>query len=221
MIDVSMKASPAMSLLIPYQSQKRILDIVVAILLGIIFLPIWFFVPILVYLESGWPVIFRHRRMGKDGKPFYLYKFRSMVKDADDILHKQDKKLLEEFKKGDWKLANDPRITKLGKVLRSLTIDEFPQLYNVLKGEMSMVGPRAYLQKELEEQVAKYPETQEYVDLILSTKPGITGPWQTGGRNEVPFSVRAKMDAEYAKKKSILEDIRILIHTPKAMISKW
>jgi lipopolysaccharide/colanic/teichoic acid biosynthesis glycosyltransferase len=144
-----------------------------------------------------------------------------MVKDADDILHKQDKKLLEEFKKGDWKLANDPRITKLGKVLRSLTIDEFPQLYNVFKGEMSMVGPRAYLQKELEEQIEKYPETQEYVDLILSTKPGITGPWQTSGRNEVPFSTRAKMDAEYAKKRSIWEDIRILVNTPKAMISKW
>jgi lipopolysaccharide/colanic/teichoic acid biosynthesis glycosyltransferase len=207
--------------MIAYQTQKRILDLLVALMLAIMFLPIWFFVPILVYLESGWPVIFRHRRMGQNGKPFYLYKFRSMVKDADDILHKQDKKLLEEFKKGDWKLANDPRITKLGKVLRSLTIDEFPQLYNVFKGEMSMVGPRAYLQKELEEQIEKYPETQEYVDLILSTKPGITGPWQTSGRNEVPFSTRAKMDAEYAKKRSIWEDIRILVNTPKAMISKW
>jgi lipopolysaccharide/colanic/teichoic acid biosynthesis glycosyltransferase len=210
-----------MNSLISYQAQKRVLDILIVLLLAIIFLPIWFFVPILVYLESGWPVIFRHRRMGQNGKPFYLYKFRSMVKNADDILHKHDKKLLEEFKKGDWKLANDPRITKLGKVLRSLTIDEFPQLYNVLKGEMSMVGPRAYLQKELEEQVEKYPETQEYIDLILSTKPGITGPWQTNGRNEVPFSIRAKMDAEYAKKQSILEDIKILFRTPKAMISKW
>lgn len=204
-----------------YDSQKRILDIIVALLLMIIFLPFWFVVPILIAFDSGWPIVFRHRRVGKDGKEFYLYKFRSMVKDADDILHFQDKKLLEEFKKGDWKIKNDPRITKLGKVLRSLTIDEFPQLFNVLKGEMSMVGPRAYLAKELVEQTAKYPETKAYVKDILSVKPGITGPWQTGGRNEVPFSTRAKMDAEYARQRSIMNDIRILARTPRAMISKW
>jgi len=204
-----------------YKQRKRILDLVVAIGLIILFLPIWFFVPLLVYIESGWPVIFRHKRIGKDGKDFYLYKFRSMVHDADDILHKHDKKLLEEFKKSDWKLEHDPRITRLGKVIRSLTIDEFPQLYNVLKGDMSMVGPRAYLKRELEEQVEKYPETRPYVKVILSMKPGITGPWQTSGRNEVPFSVRAKLDANYAKNPSIQKDILILLKTPKAMISKW
>lgn len=207
--------------MLPYVVQKRILDLMVALTLAILFLPIWFIVPILIFLDSGWPVIFRHRRIGKNGKEFYLYKFRSMVKDADEILHQRDKKLLEEFKKGDWKLANDPRITKLGKVLRSLTIDEFPQLYNVLRGEMSMVGPRAYLKKELEDQVKKYPETKDYVDKILTLKPGITGPWQTSGRNEVPFVTRARMDSEYADNQSILRDIAILVRTPKAMISKW
>lgn len=207
--------------MIGYDQQKRVLDIVVALGLIVVFLPIWVIVPFLVYFDSGWPVIFRHKRVGKDGKEFLLYKFRSMVHGADEILHKQDKKLLAEFKKGDWKLSNDPRITKLGKVLRSLTIDEFPQFYNVLRGEMSMVGPRAYVRKELEEQVEKYPETKEYVKWILSAKPGITGPWQTGGRNEVPFNERAKMDADYAKKKSILYDIQLMLKTPKAMISKW
>ncbi len=207
--------------MLTYAQQKRLLDIVVALGLFVLFLPIWIFVPILIYFDSGWPVIFRHRRMGQYGKEFYLYKFRSMVHDADEILHKRDKKLLEQFKNSDWKLENDPRITKLGKVIRSLTIDEFPQLYNVLKGEMSMVGPRAYLRRELEEQVAKYPETKKYVDLILSMKPGITGPWQTGGRNEVPFVVRARMDAEYAKNPSVWKDLNILFRTPKAMISKW
>jgi len=187
----------------------------------VVFLPFWFVVPILVFFDSGWPLIFKHRRLGKDAKEFYLYKFRSMVKDADDILHKQDKKLLEEFRNGDWKIKNDPRITKLGKVLRSLTIDEFPQLFNVLKGEMSMIGPRAYVEKELAEQTARYPETKAYVPLILSVKPGITGPWQVSGRNEVPFPVRAKLDAEYALKRSIMNDIRILFKTPQAMISKW
>lgn len=146
-----------------------------------------------------------------------------MIKDAHKILHEKDSELLEKFKKGDWKFAanEDPRITKLGRVLRSLTIDEFPQIFNVIRGEMSMIGPRAYMKKELDEQTKKYPETKKYVKDILSVKPGITGPWQTSGRNEIPFKQRAKMDAEYAKKRSILNDINIILKTPKAMISKW
>ncbi len=204
-----------------YEQQKRILDILVALGLFFLFLPIWIIVPILIYFDSGTPIIFAHRRVGKNGREFKLYKFRSMVQDADEILHNRDQKLLEQFKKGDWKIKNDPRITRLGKILRSLTIDEFPQLYNVLKGEMSMVGPRAYVKKELEEQSERYPETKKYIDLILSVKPGITGPWQTGGRNEVPFATRAKMDAEYAKHNSVWADLQILLKTPQAMLSKW
>jgi len=204
-----------------YDFQKRVLDLLVAGGLFLLFLPIWFVVPILICFDSGFPLLFKHRRVGKNGQEFYLYKFRSMVKDADDILHKHDPKLLDQFRKGDWKIKNDSRITKLGKVLRSLTIDEFPQLYNVVKGEMSMVGPRPYVRRELDEQTARYPETLVYIPDILSVKPGISGPWQTGGRNEVPFPVRAKMDAEYARKRSIFNDFKILLRTPKAMISKW
>jgi lipopolysaccharide/colanic/teichoic acid biosynthesis glycosyltransferase len=204
-----------------YDQQKRLLDIIVAVGLMVLFLPIWFIVPILIYIDSGWPVLFRHRRVGKNGKEFFLFKFRSMVHDADEILHKRDKALLEKFKKADWKLEDDPRITRLGKALRSLTIDEFPQLFNVLHGEMSMVGPRAYVKKELEEQGEKYPETKEYISKILSVKPGISGPWQTSGRNEVPFVQRAKMDAKYAENRSIKNDLSILFKTPRAMISKW
>jgi len=185
------------------------------------FLPVWIIVPILIYLDSGFPIFFKHKRVGIGGNDFYIYKFRSMIPNADEILHKKNKKLLKKFKAGDWKIENDPRITKLGKVLRSLTIDEFPQLLNVITGDMSMVGPRAYVKKELDEQTEKYPETKEFKSLILSVKPGITGPWQTSGRNEVPFTVRAKMDAEYAQRQSIIEDIGILFKTPKAMISKW
>ena len=208
--------------MIPYQIQKRALDLVVASGLLILFLPIWFIVPLLIFIESGWPIFFIHTRVGQGGKEFKLFKFRSMMQNADDYLHSgKNKKLLSEFKKNDWKLANDPRITPLGKVLRSLTIDEFPQLLNVLKGEMSMVGPRAYVKKELDEQTAKYPQTRKLVKLILSVKPGITGPWQTSGRNEVPFKVRAQMDAKYAQKKNIIEDLVILLKTPQAMISKW
>lgn len=206
-----------------YDQQKRLLDIVVALILMVIFLPFWIVIPILVYFDSGMPIIFRHKRLGKDGKPFGLLKFRSMVPDADKILHEKSPELLEKFKQGDWKIEakDDPRITRLGRILRSLTIDEFPQLFNVLKGEMSMVGPRAYLKKELEEQMKKYPSTKKYKTAILSVKPGITGVWQTSGRNVIPFSKRAKIDSEYAKQKSILFDIKILLHTPKAMISKW
>jgi exopolysaccharide production protein ExoY len=204
-----------------YELQKRSLDVVLATALFFIFLPIWIVVPLLILLDSGRPILFKHTRVGKGGKTFQLYKFRSMVADADDILHKHDKKLLKKFIDGDWKIKNDPRITRLGKVLRSLTIDEFPQLYNVLRGEMSMVGPRAYLKKELDEQTTRYPETKEYLAEILSVKPGITGPWQTSGRNEVPFAQRALLDAQYARSRSIVTDIKIILKTPQAMISKW
>lgn len=204
-----------------YEFFKRILDVIVALILMVLFLPFWVIVPILIVFDSGMPILFKHRRLGKDGQEFFLYKFRSMVRDADDILHKHDQKLLEEFKNGDWKIKNDPRITKVGKVLRSLTIDEFPQLLNVLRGDMSMVGPRAYLKRELDEQVKKYPKTKEYIPYILSVKPGITGVWQTSGRNEIMFDKRAKIDAAYAQRHSLVEDIVLLLKTPRAMISKW
>ncbi len=207
--------------MISYELQKRLIDLVGSAILFIIFLPIWLIVPLLILFESGRPIFFSHRRVGKGGKEFNLYKFRSMVKGADDLLHKHNKELLEKFKRNDWKLENDPRITPLGKVLRSLTIDEFPQLLNVIRGEMSLVGPRAYVQKELDEQTKTYPETKPLVIEILSVKPGITGPWQTSGRNEIPFVKRAKLDASYARKKSILNDFMILLKTPQAMISKW
>lgn len=204
-----------------YETQKRILDVVVALGLLFAFLPFWLIVPILVFLDSGWPVIFSHVRVGKGGEKIRIFKFRSMIQGADELLHKKDPKLLAQFKAGDWKLENDPRITRLGKVLRSLTIDEFPQLLNVLHGEMSMVGPRAYVEKELKEQSERYPETKALLKDILSVKPGITGPWQVSGRNDIPFAQRAKMDADYARQRSIWNDILILFKTPQAMISRW
>ncbi|MBU0578414.1 sugar transferase [Patescibacteria group bacterium] len=207
--------------MLSFETQKRILDITVAIGLLILFLPIWVLIPLIICVDSGLPIFFSHRRVGKNGKEFNLLKFRSMIQGADEFLHNKNHQLLKKFKDNDWKLQNDPRITQLGKMLRSLTIDEFPQLLNVLKGEMSMVGPRAYVKKELEEQTKKYPETKKFVKDILSVKPGITGPWQTGGRNEVAFKTRAKMDALYSRKKTIYKDLEILFKTPKAMISKW
>lgn len=204
-----------------YEQIKRLMDLILASILTIVFLPVWMVIPILIKLDSPGPIIYKHRRVGKNGREFWMYKFRSMVHNADEILFKKDKKLLEEFKNSDWKLEKDPRITPLGRIMRSITIDEFPQLLNVGKGEMSIVGPRAYVKSELKEQGEKYPKTKKLIKDILTIKPGITGPWQTSGRNIVPFNVRAKMDAEYARKKSLFLDLIIIVKTPAAMFSKW
>lgn len=206
-----------------YSLSKRLLDICVALILSIIFLPIWIIVPLLIKITSPGPVLYKHRRLGQNGTEFDMYKFRSMVVDADEILHKQDKNLLKQFKKHDWKLEakDDPRITPLGRILRALTIDEFPQIYNVLKGEMSMVGPRAYLKMELKEQMKKYPRSKSLGTIVMQAKPGITGLWQVSGRNEISFDKRLALDAEYVRGASLWTDLKILVKTPQAMISKW
>ena len=146
-----------------------------------------------------------------------------MVAGADELLWKNPKysSLRQEFSRRDWKLPNDPRVTRMGRILRRLSIDEFPQVFNVLQGEMSIVGPRAYRPQELVDQQKKYPGTKELIKKALTVKPGITGLWQVSGRNDVPFDKRVKIDAEYASRKSLWEDIMILLKTPKAMISKW
>jgi lipopolysaccharide/colanic/teichoic acid biosynthesis glycosyltransferase len=204
-----------------YRRLKRVLDIILAVILAILFLPAWIVVPVIIWFDSGGPVIYRHKRVGLHGKEFWLYKFRTMVQDADELLYKKDKKLLKKFKAQDWKLKNDPRITRLGRLLRNLTIDEFPQLYNILRGEMSLVGPRAYIKQELNEQTQKYPRTQPWIKTILSVKPGVTGPWQTSGRNIIPFDKRAEIDLNYAQHYNFFWDLLIILKTPFAMISKW
>jgi lipopolysaccharide/colanic/teichoic acid biosynthesis glycosyltransferase len=144
-----------------------------------------------------------------------------MVDHAHQYLHEKNPDLLKKFKDNDWKLEHDPRITRVGRVIRSITIDEFPQLVNVLKGDMSIVGPRAYMREEVNEQVKKYPETKKNIEAIYSIKPGITGPWQVSGRNELPFTKRTDLDAQYANHQSLLNDLVIILKTPKAMFSKW
>ncbi len=202
---------------------KRAMDLVVASILAIIFLPIWIVVPILIALTSPGAILYSHKRVGQGGVEFEMFKFRSMVLDADYILHQGDKRLLEKFKAQDWKLEakDDPRITPLGRILRALTIDEFPQLINVFRGQMSMVGPRAYLKKELDEQLKKYPGSRKNISIVLQAKPGITGLWQVSGRNEITFDKRASLDAEYVRGASLWKDLTILFKTPQAMISKW
>src|SRR3990167_6004312 len=204
-----------------YRYLKRPIDLILSLILFLLFLPVWLIVPLIIWLDSGWPVIYSHRRVGQNGREFRLYKFRTMIKNADEVLYKKNKQLLKKFKAGDWKLEADPRISKLGRFLRNLTIDEFPQLYNVFQGDMSLVGPRAYIPKELVEQGKKYPQTKFWLKSILSVKPGITGPWQTSGRNIIPFDKRAEMDLNYAKHYNFWWDMRIILKTPSAMLSKW
>jgi lipopolysaccharide/colanic/teichoic acid biosynthesis glycosyltransferase len=197
------------------------MDLVIAFILLIVFLPIWLIVPILIKLDSPGPVFFKHRRVGKYGREFDMYKFRSMFENAHEYLHQNNPQLLQKFKDNDWKLADDPRITRLGKILRSITIDEFPQIINVLIGDMSIVGPRAYMKQEILEQVEKYPLTKNNIEAIYLIKPGVTGPWQVSGRNELPFTKRTELDAKYAVTHSLLNDLQIILKTPHAMFSKW
>jgi undecaprenyl-phosphate galactose phosphotransferase len=140
-----------------------------------------------------------------------------------DILEKNDPRYrsvyIEKHTNGNWKPTNDPRVTPVGKFVRKHSIDEMPQFINVLKGDMSLVGPRPYLREELEEQQEKFPGTEKYVKEMLTVKPGITGYWQVSGRSAVNFDKRIEMDARYAREKSILMDIYIILKTPFVMIT--
>lgn len=202
---------------------KRTLDLTAATILTIIFLPVWIIIPILIKVDSKGPVFFTQPRVGKNGKAFNILKFRSMRQDADEYW-KSNPKLYKKFKESSWKLTldEDPRITKLGRILRQTSIDEFPQVFNVLLGNMSLVGPRPIREIEKDDAVKRYgPKLKKDIELSLSVKPGITGLWQVSGRNDVPWDQRIKLDANYAKRKNILDDIKIIIKTPLAMISKW
>ncbi len=205
-----------------YDLTKRIIDLTISIIVLIIFSPVFLIAPLLIKLGSPGPVFADiPRRVGKNGTLFRMYKFRSMVCNAHDLLLNDPKfrKLYEEYKKGSYKLKDDPRITKVGRFLRRFSLDELAQIFNVLRGEMSLVGPRAYFPDELENQQEVYPGTKKYVKELLEAKPGITGNWQVSGRSEVNFDKRVKMDADYVRGRSVKQDILIILKTPWAMLS--
>lgn len=209
-----------------YDIVKRIIDIILSIILLIIFSPIMLLAAVIIKLTSPGPILVEKtnihmKRIGKGGRVFRLYKFRSMSVNADYLLTKDPrfKKLYSEYKKSSFKLHEDPRVTKFGKFIRKYSIDEMPQLVNVLRGEMSIVGPRPYHADELVEQQKRYPGTGQFVKETQTVKPGITGFWQVTGRSNINFDKRIKMDADYAKKKSLLMDLYIILRTPIAMIS--
>jgi lipopolysaccharide/colanic/teichoic acid biosynthesis glycosyltransferase len=202
---------------------KRLMDIFLSIFLLILFFPIIVITALAIKLTSKGPILADiPKRVGKDGKLFYPYKFRSMIVNAYDLLKtdpKFKKAYEEQQKSGYYKIRNDPRVTPVGKIIRKYSIDEIPQLINVLKGEMSIVGPRPYYPEELEKQQKIFPGTKKLVKEVLAIKPGITGYWQVNGRSEVKFDKRIEMESYYARKKSILLDLKILAKTPWVMIS--
>lgn len=205
-----------------YDFLKRTIDSIGAIILGIIFLPVCILTAIAIKLDSPGPILAdTPKRVGKNGKLFKLYKFRSMIINAHKLLRSdpQFEKLYKEYKRESYKLKDDPRVTKIGRFIRKHSIDEIPQLLNVLRGQMSLVGPRPYYPDELRDQQKKYPGTERLVKIVLSVRPGITGSWQVSGRSEVNFDKRIQMDAEYVARRKILDDILILLKSPWTMIS--
>lgn len=205
-----------------YDFLKRLIDIACSIFLGILFLPICILTAIAIKIETSGPVFAdTPERVGKGGKPFKIFKFRSMVQNAHILLRADPKfkKLYEQYKRNSYKLKEDPRVTKVGRFIRKHSIDEVPQLINILKGQMSLVGPRPYYFDELKNQQKKYPKTKELARKVLKVKPGITGAWQVSGRSEVNFDKRIQMEAGYAERRSIWFDILILLKTPWVMIS--
>ena len=187
---------------------KRIFDIVFALLVLILFSPVYLILMILVVLNSQGPVFYVQKRIGKNHQPFNCIKFRTMVDDADSVLAtimEDSDTMRQEFQES-FKLKQDPRITKVGRFLRLTSLDEFPQFWNVLKGEMSVVGPRPLVPEEL-------PKYGRKIDTVLQIKPGITGLWQVSGRNDIPYPKRVQIDVYYANSRNWLLDLWIIYKT--------
>lgn len=201
---------------------KRFLDIFLSLILLVLFSPLILIIAILIKLDSKGSILADvPERIGENGKKFKMLKFRSMIVNAHFLLRKDPKfkKLYEEYKRSNYKLKNDPRVTRVGRFIRKHSLDEIPQLINVLKGEMSLVGPRAYYPDELKNQLKKYPQAKKFLKKILSVKPGITGLWQVSGRSEINFDKRVQIDAKYVDELSLFNDLKIILKTPLVMIT--
>ncbi len=190
------------------RSIKRIFDIVFSILVLILGFPVLLLIAILVKLSSPGPLFYVQQRLGRNLSKFGCMKFRTMHPEADDILNnllEKNSLLKNEFQK-DFKIRNDPRITTFGKFLRRSSLDELPQFINVLKGDMSIVGPRPIVQDEV-------PRYGEFLKEVNSVRPGITGLWQISGRNNLSYKRRVGLDVSYVRNRNIYMDFRIVIRT--------
>lgn len=187
-----------------YGIVKRLMDVVLSLVALVIFSPIFLILPILIKIESEGPAIFAQERVGLKGKRFKMYKFRSMVVNAEEL--KDKLKEQNEMDGPMFKIKNDPRVTKIGRFIRKTSIDELPQIINVLKGEMSFVGPRPSLVEEVE-------KFQPWMLRRLDVKPGLTCYWQVSGRNDIDFENWMKLDIKYVEDRSIWLDIKLIIKT--------
>ncbi len=192
---------------------KKILDYILAFIILIISLPFWIPIAIFIKFDSEGPVIFKQKRLGKSGRPFKFFKFRTMYNGVPHHLHK---KFVEKLIKGEnkckvYKMQEDPRVTRFGRILRKTSLDELPQLINVLKGEMSLVGPRPQIDYE-------YKMAEDVQKMRLLVKPGITGLWQVMGRSKRPFNQMAFLDLYYISNMSIWLDLKILAKTIPAVL---
>jgi Undecaprenyl-phosphate galactose phosphotransferase WbaP len=186
---------------------KRVFDVLGATLLGVLFLPLILVISVLLHRQGG-PIIFRHRRIGRHGKAFDCLKFRSMVPEADRTLRElleQHQELRAEWLR-DHKLKDDPRVTAVGRFLRRTSLDELPQLWNVIRGEMSLVGPRPVVREEL----LRYGRC---ASIYLAARPGVTGLWQVNGRNNTDYRRRVVLDVYYVRRQNLILDLYILLKT--------
>ncbi len=204
-----------------YDLSKRVVDIVGSIIGLILLSPLLLIIAIAIRLDSkGSALADAPMRVSQNGRLFKMYKFRSMVVGAHEILQ-ENPKLYRRYKQNSYKLDinEDPRITSVGRFIRKTSMDELPQLLNILKGDMSLVGPRAYYPFELEEQQKKFPNSREFVKIISPSKPCLTGVWQVSGRSDINFDKRVEMEAQYVQRRSILYDLAIILKTLPAVIS--
>lgn len=197
---------------IPYKIVKRTTDVALSSIAMIALMPVFAIIALAIKLESKGPVFFKHTRIGKDGKIIKIYKFRSMVENAEDMIKDFTPEQMKEYKEN-YKLTNDPRITKVGKFLRKTSLDELPQLINIIKGDLSIIGPRPVVAEELK----KYGPN---IEKFLSVTPGLTGFWAANGRSCTSYEQRMQMELFYIDNVSLKMDVKVFFKTIEAVVKK-
>ncbi len=197
---------------IPYKIVKRTTDVTLSTIAMIALMPLFLIISLAIKLESKGPVFFKHTRVGKDGKTIQIYKFRSMVDNAEDLIKKFTPEQMKEYKEN-YKLKNDPRITKVGKFLRRTSLDELPQLINIMKGDLSIIGPRPVVADELK----KYGVN---IEKFLSVTPGLTGYWAANGRSCTSYEQRMQMELFYIDNISLKMDAKVFFETIGAVAKR-
>lgn len=195
-----------------YIKIKRVIDVILASVALILLSPLFVIIAIAIKIDSKGPVFFAHKRIGKNGKIIKLYKFRSMVINAEELIKSFTPEQMREYKEN-YKLTNDPRITKVGKFLRKTSLDELPQLINIINGDLSIIGPRPVVADELE----KYGVNK---DKFLSVTPGLTGYWAANGRSNTTYEQRMKMELYYIDNLSLKMDIKVFFKTILSVVKK-